>query len=193
MSSNLNKNNSFTKQLFDLGPLIIFFITNYFYGIFWGTGALVVSTIISIILSKILENKIPLIAAFGCLAVAFFGSLTIIFQDEIFIKIKPTIVSVFIAMILLIGEFFGKQPIKIVMSSNLNLSQKGWEYLSKLWIIMFFSMAFANEIAWRNLSTDDWVTFKVFGIPILSIIFAFLSIPIITRFNVDDLNNNSEN
>ena len=118
MSSNLKKNNALAKQFFDLGPLIIFFITNYFYGIFWGTGALVVSTIISIILSKILENRIPLIAAFGCLAVAFFGSLTIIFQDEIFIKIKPTIVSIFIAIILLIGEFVGKQPIKIVMSSN---------------------------------------------------------------------------
>ena len=58
---------------------------------------------------------------------------------------------------------------------------------------MFFCMALANEIAWRNLSTDDWVTFKVFGIPVLSIIFAFLSIPIITKFNLDYFHNNSEN
>ena len=65
----------------------------------------------------------------------FFGSLTLIFQDEIFIKIKPTFVSVLIAFILIFGEIFGKQPIKIVMSSNLKLDDKGWSYLSKLWIL----------------------------------------------------------
>ena len=190
MENQIKTENSIYKQLFDLGPLIVFFIGNYFYGIFWGTGALVIATVLSIILSKIMFNKIPLIAAFGCITVVFFGSLTIFFQDEVFIKIKPTVVSFIIGMILLIGEFIGRQPIKFVMSSNLNLSQKGWGYLSKLWIIMFFSMALANEIAWRNLSTDDWVTFKVFGIPILSIIFAILSVPVITNYNLDEIDQN---
>ena len=192
MKNQIETEKSLYKQLFDLGPLVVFFIGNYFYGIFWGTGALVIATILSIYLSKIMFNKIPLIAALGCVTVVFFGSLTIFFQDEIFIKIKPTVVSFLIGMILLIGELIGKQPIKIVMSSNLNLSQKGWEYLSKLWIIMFFSMALANELAWRNLSTDDWVTFKVFGIPILSIIFAIFSVPVITKHNLDEINQNSE-
>ena len=192
MENQIKTENSIYKQLFDLGPLIVFFIGNYFYGIFWGTGALVIATVLSIILSKIMFNKIPLIAAFGCITVVFFGSLTIFFQDDVFIKIKPTVVSFIIGMILLIGEFIGKQPIKFVMSSNLNLSQKGWGYLSKLWIIMFFSMALANEIAWRNLSTDDWVTFKVFGIPILSIIFAILSVPVITKYNLDEIDQNSD-
>ena len=192
MENQIKTENSIYKQLFDLGPLIVFFIGNYLYGIFWGTGVLVIATVLSIILSKIMFNKIPLIAAFGCITVVFFGSLTIFFQDEVFIKIKPTVVSFIIGMILLIGEFIGKQPIKFVMSSNLNLSQKGWGYLSKLWIIMFFSMALANEIAWRNLSTDDWVTFKVFGIPILSIIFAIFSVPVITKYNLDEIDQNTD-
>ena len=193
MKKNIKAENSVRKQIFDLGPLITFFIVNFFLGIYWGTAALVITTVIAILFSKILENKIPIIAAFGCIAVVLFGSLTLMFQDEIFIKIKPTFVSVLIALVLFIGEMTGKQPIRIVMSSNLNLTQKGWSYLSKLWIVMFLSMALANEIAWRNLSTDNWVTFKVFGIPILSIIFAILSVPIITKFSNGDIDKEIKN
>ena len=190
--------NTFRKQILELGPLVLFFIGNYFFGILWGTSILVIATLISISISWLLEKKIPLMAAFGCAAVVFFGMLTLIFdrdvaidsQSEIgvflFIKIKPTVVSAMIASGLIFADIMGYNPLKSIMSSGINLTTKGWKLLSRLWIIMFISMAIANEFAWRNLTTDDWVSFKAFGIPVLSIFFALFSIPVIRKYNQDE-------
>ena len=190
--------NTFRKQILELGPLVLFFIGNYFLGILWGTAILVIATLISISISWLLEKKIPLMAAFGCAAVVFFGMLTLIFDQDVaidsqsaigvflFIKIKPTVVSAMIALGLIIADFMRYNPLKSIMSSGINLTPKGWKLLSRLWIIMFILMAIANEIAWRNLTTDDWVSFKAFGIPVLSIVFALFSIPVIRKYNQDD-------
>ena len=194
-----NKNeNTFRKQILELGPLVLFFIGNYFLGILWGTAILVIATLISISISWLFEKRIPLMAAFGCVAVVFFGMLTLIFDQDVaidsqseigvflFIKIKPTVVSAMIASGLIIADIMRYNPLKSIMSSGINLTPKGWRLLSRLWIIMFISMAIANEIAWRNLTTDDWVSFKAFGIPVLSIVFALFSIPVIRKYNQDD-------
>ena len=112
----------------------------------------------------------------------FYHHLTLIFQDETFIKIKPTVVSLIVALALIIFQAIGRQPLKLIMSSGIKLTDIGWKYLTYIWVLMFIIMAFANEIAWRNMTTDDWVSFKAFGIPILSIIFAIFSVPVIRKY-----------
>ena len=193
-----NNENTLRKQILDLGPLVLFFIGNYFLGILWGTGILVFATLISISASWFIDKKIPLMASFGCAAVVFFGVLTLIFDRDValqtgsevgvflFIKIKPTVVSLLIGLSLIATDFMGYNPLKSIMPSGLNLSLKGWKSLTRLWVIMFISMALANELAWRNLTTDDWVSFKAFGIPILSIVFAVFSIPVIRKYNIEE-------
>ena len=193
-----NNENALRKQILELGPLILFFIGNYFFGILWGTGILVFATLISIIVSWFIDKKIPLMASFGCAAVVFFGVLTLIFDRDVaiqtgseegvflFIKIKPTVVSLLIGLSLIVTDLMGYNPLKSIMSSGLKLSPKGWKSLTRLWVVMFISMAFANELAWRNLTTDDWVSFKAFGIPILSIVFAIFSIPVIRKYNIEE-------
>ena len=193
-----NNENALRKQILELGPLVLFFIGNYFLGILWGTGILVFATLISISASWFIDKKIPLMASFGCAAVVFFGVLTLIFDRDValqtgseigvflFIKIKPTVVSLLIGLSLIATDFMGYNPLKSIMSSGLNLSPKGWKNLTRLWVIMFISMALANELAWRNLTTDDWVSFKAFGIPILSIVFAVFSIPVIRKYNIEE-------
>ena len=193
--------NPLRKQFLELGPLILFFIGNYFLGILWGTGILVVATLIAISISWLVDKKIPMMASFGCAAVVFFGLLTLIFDRDaalqtnseigvfLFIKIKPTVVSLIVGVGLIIADFLGYNPLKSIMSSGIKLSPKGWKSLTRLWVLMFVSMALANEIAWRNLTTDDWVSFKAFGIPVLSIIFAVLSIPVIRKYSLEDVKN----
>ena len=173
------------KTLLEMGPLILFFGVNYFYGIFSGTAILVVSTIISLIISWIIYKSIPMLAAFGCVAVVLFGSLTLIFDNELFIKIKPTVVSLIIAGILFAGKIIGKNPLAVVMQSSINLEEEGWKRLTWLWVIMFVIMALANEIAWRSLTTDQWVSFKAFGIPVLSVFFGLLSLPILKKYQIE--------
>ena len=170
------------RSLLEMGPLILFFGVNYFYGIFAGTAVLVISTIIALIISWYFFKNIPMLAAFGWLAVVLFGGLTLFFDNDFFIKIKPTVVSLIIALILLFGQFLGKNFLSVVMRSSIKLDTIGWNKLTWLWIGMFIVMAIANEIAWRNLSTDDWVSFKAFGIPVLSVVFGLFSIPIIKKY-----------
>ena len=193
-----NNENVLRKQILELGPLVLFFIGNYFFGILWGTGILVFATLISISVSWFIDKKIPLMASFGCAAVVFFGVLTLIFDRDValqtgsevgiflFIKIKPTVVSLLIGLGLIATDLLGYNPLKSIMSSGLNLSPKGWKNLTRLWVVMFISMALSNELAWRNLTTDDWVSFKAFGIPILSIVFAVFSIPVIRKYNIEE-------
>ena len=146
---NDKKENNFRKQILELGPLVLFFIGNYFLGVLWGTAILVVATVISISISLLFEKKIPLMAAFGCAAVVFFGMLTLIFDKDVaidsqseigvflFIKIKPTVVSAMIALGLIFADLMRYNPLKSIMSSGINLTPKGWKLLSRLWIIMF--------------------------------------------------------
>jgi intracellular septation protein len=181
--SELNKKESY-RTILEMGPLLLFFGVNYFYGIMAGTTVLVVSTLISLALSWYLYKNIPMMAAAGCVAVVFFGGLTIFFDDDFFIKIKPTIVSVIIAGVLAVGKILGKNPLASVMKSAVSLQTEGWNKLTWLWIFMFIIMAIANEIAWRNLTTDEWVSFKAFGIPVLSLCFGLLSLPIMQKYQI---------
>ena len=79
----------------------------------------------------------------------------------------------------------GKNPLALVMQSSITLEEEGWTKLTWLWVFMFIVMAIANEIAWRNLTTDQWVSFKAFGIPVLSVFFGLLSLPILKKYQIE--------
>ena len=187
--SNSNTAGSETKSsrpFIEFAPLFLFFGTNYFAGIFWGTSVLIVATVISLGIIWHLDRRIPMMAALGCVAVAFFGGLTLFFEDEFCIKIKPTVISGLLALVLLLGQILGKQPMRAILGKQVSLTSKGWNYLCIVWITMFSVTAIANEIAWRSLSTDGWVTFKAFGLTGISLLFAVISVPIMTKFSAEN-------
>ena len=169
------------RPILEYGPLVLFFITNYFAGIMWGTGVLVITTVIALTLSWIWDRRIPMMALFGGVAVALFGGLTIFFNDPVFIKIKPTVISLLIAAVLAGGQIIGRNPLKAMLSNQLQLSAVGWRQVTWIWVLMFVVSAAANEIAWRNLSDDGWVTFKAFGLTGISMGFALMTLPIMKR------------
>lgn len=176
------------KMMLEYGPLILFFVVNAKFGIYWGTGVLVVSTLIALAISWVRDRHIPKLLAFGCAAVVFFGALTLIFEDDTFIKIKPTVVSLIFVGGLLLGHLLGRNPLKAIMGDAMafNLPDQGWRVLTMLWIAMFSTIAIANEIAWRNLSTDQWVTFKVFGLSGISLTFALGIAVFLSRYSVSE-------
>lgn len=182
------------KFLIDYGPLILFFAVNFGAGklglaeldkIVWATAALVLATILALGISWKLERTLPKITLFGGIAVAFFGGLTIFFNDEIFIQLKPTIVSGLIALVLIAGQLLGRNPLKALLDGQMQLSDTGWRLFGWLWALMFSIQAIANEIARRLLSFDGWVSFKVFGLIGISVLFALVSVPVIQRHMLD--------
>ena len=170
------------RTLLDFGPLLLFFGTNYFYqDLMFSVKVLVVATVISLGLSWASERRIPMMAAFGCGALVFFAGLTLYFDNELFIKVKPTVLTLIFAVAIAGGRLIGRNPLAALMGSQLRLDNTGWRKLSWLWVAMFVCSAIANEIAWRNLSTDAWVTFKVFGLTGISLVFVILTLPVIQK------------
>ena len=84
----------------EFGPLIAFFVANYFLGIMPATGVLVALTVVSVAYTWITERHIPKMLVFGAVMVSIFGGLTLVFDDAFFLKIKPTVVSLLFAVAL---------------------------------------------------------------------------------------------
>ncbi len=160
------------KLLVEVGPLVVFFVMNARAGIFWGTGAFMVAIVISLIASRILFGRVPVMPLVTGVFVLVFGGLTLWLQDEQFIKIKPTLVNALFAGALFTGLLAGRSLLKIVFGEVFRLTDEGWRKLTFRWACFFTFLAVLNEVVWRSFSTDVWVSFKVFGIMPLTMIFA---------------------
>ncbi|MFA9550504.1 MAG: septation protein A [Hyphomicrobium sp.] len=180
MTDEPHKNNSqpqdlrgqLLKLLVEVGPLVVFFVMNARAGIFWGTGAFMVAIVISLIASRILFGRVPVMPLVTGVFVLVFGGLTLWLQDEQFIKIKPTLVNALFAGALFTGLLAGRSLLKIVFGEVFRLTDEGWRKLTFRWACFFTFLAVLNEVVWRSFSTDVWVSFKVFGIMPLTMIFA---------------------
>ena len=164
--------NPMLKFALELGPLAVFFFVNYKFDIFAATGAFMVVTVISLVLSKFLLGKIAVMPIVMAVFVLIFGGLTLYLEDETFIKLKPTIVNCIFGAILFGGLLFKQPLLKPLLGDAFPLDDEGWFKMTWRWGAFFFVLAALNEVVWRNFSTDAWVNFKVFGIMPLTLVFA---------------------
>ena len=145
-----------------------------------------IATIIAVLFSYIIEKKIPIMPTVGAGIILVFGGLTIYFDNEIFFKMKPTIINIIFACILYGGEFFKKPLLKLLLGGTLKLQSKGWSILTKRWVVFFLALAILNEIIWRTQSTDLWVNFKVFGILPITFIFTMTQFSLIKKYQIEN-------
>ena len=169
------------KLALDLGPLILFFIANARWGIFVGTALFMVAVLVALAVSYALTRHLPLMAIVSGVVVSVFGALTLLLQDETFIKLKPTIIYVLFGAILIGGLMLGKSLLAMVFDTVFDLDDGGWRKLTLRWGLFFFALAALNEIVWRTQSTDFWVSFKVFAILPLTLAFGALQYPLLMR------------
>ena len=171
----------FLKFLVELGPLVVFFLTNARAGIFWGTGLFIVATLISLVASRILFGRVPVMPLVSAVVVVVFGGLTLYLQDELFIKLKPTIVNSIFAAVLFGGLALGKSLLRYLFGDVFALTEEGWRKLTFRWACFFVFLALLNEVAWRFLTTDQWVSFKVFAIMPITMVFAISQVGLLQR------------
>ena len=169
------------KLALELGPLVLFFLANQRAGIFAATGLFVAATLVALAVHYALVRKLPIMPLVSGVVVVVFGGLTLALQDELFIKLKPTIVNTLFGLTLLGGLYFRKPLLALVLDSMFELTEEGWRKLTFRWAIFFFVLAVLNEIVWRTQSTDFWVSFKVFGIMPLTLAFALAQTPLLMR------------
>jgi intracellular septation protein len=166
----------------DYGPLAAFFLTYLLYGLMAATAVVVVASLLALGAAFAIERRVPLIPLVTAAVVAVFGGLTLWLQDETFIKMKPTIVQALFAAILLGGLALRRPLLKPLFGGMMPpMSDPAWSQLTFRYALFFIAMALLNEAVWRTQSTDFWVTFKVFGLPVLTILFIVSQMPFLNR------------
>jgi intracellular septation protein len=193
--------NPLLKLALELGPLLVFFFANArgewlverfpaltaFGGpIFIATALFMIATAIALSVSWLLTRTLPMMPLVSGVVVFVFGGLTLWLQDDVFIKMKPTIINTLFGGVLLGGLWFGKSLLGYVFDSAFSLDAEGWRKLTLRWGLFFMFLAVVNEIVWRGFSTDFWVAFKVWGIMPITLLFTFSQMPLIMRHSLDD-------
>jgi intracellular septation protein len=177
----------------DFGPLLVFFLTYKGAGWLWGannpitamsigTAAFMAAIVIAVVISKVKLGRVSPMLWLSAMLILFFGGLTIYFHDQRFIQIKPTIIYSFFALMLFGGLLRGKALLKYLLQAAYDgLTDEGWRKLSRNWAVFFIAMAIANEAMRRSMSFDAWLAIKVWGVTIVSILFAAANIPMLMR------------
>ncbi|MFC5384860.1 septation protein A [Aquamicrobium segne] len=193
--------NPVLKLALELGPLMVFFFANSrsdwlvekipalaeFGGpLFIATGLFMAATVLALAISWLLTRTLPIMPLVSGVVVMVFGALTLYLQDELFIKMKPTIVNVLFGAVLLGGLAFGKSLLGYVFDSAFRLDAEGWRKLTWRWGLFFLFLALLNEVVWRLFSTDFWVAFKVWGTMPITIAFTMSQMPLIMRHSLDE-------
>jgi intracellular septation protein len=169
------------KLAIELGPLLVFFGTNAAAGIYAGTAAFMAATLVSLVAAWFSYHKLPIMPIVSGVIVLVFGGLTLYLRDETFIKLKPTIVYTMFAALLVAGLLWKKPMLELLFGPVFTLTEEGWRKLTIRWALFFAAMAVVNELVWRNVSTDAWVSFKAFGFLPLTFLFAIAQVPLMQR------------
>ncbi len=178
-------NAQFRRLMLDLGPLIVFFAGFKYLGIFGATAAFMAAVLISLYAGLVLEKRLSPMPLFTALLVLIFGGLTLYLKNDIFIKMKPTVLYAFFGATLIGGLSFKRLFIKYVFAQAFELDETGWRQLTWRWGIFFLVLAVLNELVWRNASTAAWVSFKVWGIIPLIFLFALAQTPFVMKHHVE--------
>ena len=189
------------KLALELGPLLVFFFANargdsliesfpvlaqIGEPIFLATALFMVATVIALAVSWSMTRTLPMMPLISGIVVLVFGALTLWLHNDTFIKMKPTIVNTLFGAILLGGLLFGKSLLGYVFDSAFKLDAEGWRKLTFRWGLFFIFLAVVNEVVWRNFSTDAWVSFKVWGIMPITVVFTLLQMPLIQKHTLPE-------
>ena len=171
------------KQLFEFFPLIVFFAVYYKSDkdLYLSIAAVIIATIISLIALYVKERKVSTMMLVSTIILIIFGGLSLFLNNEMFFKMKPTIINALFAVILIGSSVIKKPVLKYLLNSSMQLSEQGWSLMNKMWATFFIFLAILNEIVWRTQSTDTWVNFKVFGIMGITIVFTIVQIPLLKK------------
>ena len=160
------------KMLFDFFPVLLFFIVFKMYDIYVATAVLIVACLVQTVAHRIMHGIFEKSHLITLVLVAFFGGLTLVLQDEMFIKWKPTAINWLFAIVFVGSQFIGEKTIiERMMGRNITLPQQIWIRLNLAWALFFGVLGFLNIYVAFSFDTDTWVNFKLFGLMGLTLAF----------------------
>jgi intracellular septation protein len=179
------------RLLVDFGPLVVFFITYKFtgaglHGVLVATGAFMAAILISMMAALISFRRITPMLWLSTVLILSFGAITLYLRDPKFIQMKPTIYYVLLAGMLFAGLLRGKPLLRWLFGPVFpGQTEEGWLKLSRNWALFFVALAIANEVLRAMVDFDTWLTLKVWGVTLISFIFAAANMPMLLRHGLD--------
>ncbi len=174
------------KPALENGPRLVFQTVYFTTDLLTATAALIAVTVLAVVLALSVERRVPWMPVVTAIVVGVFGGLTLWSGDETFIKIKPTVVQLLFATVLLGGLVLGRPLLKPLLGAAWPMDDLGWRRLSLRFAIFFLVMAVLNEAVWRTQTTDVWVMFKVFGLFGMTMVFSLAQVPLMTRHRLPE-------
>jgi intracellular septation protein len=174
------------RLILDLGPLVLFFVANAKFGVFTGTAIFIAAFVVALVVSFVLTRRLSALQLFSGFLVIVMGGLTIWLHNETFIKIKPTIYYALVSALLLFGLATRRPLLKSVLGSAYpGLDPSGWSKLTRNWAIFFLVMAIANEAVWRQVTTAQWISYKLWVALPATFLFAIANVPMLLKHGLN--------
>jgi intracellular septation protein len=170
------------KLLFDVFPVILFFVAFKLYGIYVATAVAIGASFAQIGWLWLRGRSIDKMLWVSLGVITVFGGATLVFANETFIKWKPTVLYwLFAGSLIVAAAVFRKNLVRSVMESQVSLPEDVWKKLLTSWIAFFGTMGVLNLYVAYNFSTDAWVNFKLFGGIGLMLVFVLLQALMLAR------------
>lgn len=193
------KINTTLKLVLELGPVLAFFVaygrlkdqTFVLFGSDYSGFIVVTALFIPVLIATTgilwaLTGKLSKMQVATVVLVVIFGGLSVWLKDERFFKMKPTMIYLLFAAILGFGLWRGQSYLRLVMDESLPMLPEGWMILTRRVTLFFVGLAIANEVIWRSMSTEAWVTFKTFGLTAALFAFFMTQGKLIEKYGVKD-------
>lgn len=175
------------KLLFDMFPVILFFIAYKMGDIFLATGVAIAASLAQIVWLKVRRHPVENMQWVSLGIIVVFGGMTLILHDETFIKWKPTVLYALFAAALLVGRYLmGRNLITAMMGKQVRLPEPVWDRLNIAWVLFFIVLGVLNLVFAFRFSTDVWVNFKLFGSLGLTVLFVIAQAFYFSRHVLED-------
>ena len=183
--SEVPQSGGWIKYAVEYGPLALFFISYKIWGLMPATAVLVAASVVATVVGYIRAGRLPWAPIITTVIVVLFGGLTLVFHNDTFIKMKPTVVYTLFALTLWGGLLFRKPLMERLMGASIKMDHIGWRKLEARFALFCVGMAVLNEIVWRTQTENFWVYFKV-GSIFLTLLFMATQLPMIKRHLLPD-------
>jgi intracellular septation protein len=181
------------KFLFDLLPVILFFVGFKLYGIFAATAIAIAATLLMIVYAKIRHGKIEKMLLINGAVISILGGITLLLHDKTYIMWKPTVLYWLLASVLLVSNlFFKKNFIQQMMGKMMQAPAAVWTKLNLTWVVFLIGLGFLNLYVAFNYSEDAWVNFKLFGVTGMMFVFIILQTLALRKYLIEPVEEKSE-
>ncbi len=182
----VRKEPAWLKPATDYVPLVVFLIVYYRDGILNATAAIMIAAVLALVLSYLVSRRIPYLPLVAAGLVGIFGGLTLYFEDEFWIKIKPTVLQLIFAAVIYGSYLLGKPLLKMLLNNAFPMQNIAWRGLSLRFAIFFVVMALANEVVWRTQETETWVWFDTVGQMAITFVFIMAQVPYMLKHRLEE-------